>query len=194
MINGTTNETHKKIRWSLVVGRWSLVVGRWSLVVGLISVGQLAVALPSHRTRSVTWTKHHTTINNVKVYNPDGFGAVNNTNTGKVVTLTPSQTRSVVANYFVQGSVLTPPWTEKFADLETYSYTYTKTESSFYLGAMKQVSYKLYYDAEQGDERWDGVEVVNGNPVTSSATRTRDYYVSGAAWDIIVTDTPGGPD
>ena len=144
------------------VQRTSRIIARMTCVFGVCVMAQTALSKPSVSKRTYTWTKDHTTLSTLNVYGPDGFGAANNSNTSGWITVNPTVNLSVIAHYDVTGSDEALSWTAKFATKELYTYTYTKPITSFFLGAHKQVSYKIYYVAERGDEQWNGVQVSGG--------------------------------
>ncbi len=170
----------------------NVVLCRLSLLVGVCVLAQFSLAGADVPKRSITWTKDHTTLANHNVYGSSSFGAANNSETTALITVSPAINLSVLAHYDVTGSTATPSWTSKFDSLQTFTYSYVLPVTSFYLGAHKQVAIRIVYVAEQGDEKWNGVEVFGNVTTYPTATRNRDYYVSGAELEITLSDTPGG--
>jgi hypothetical protein len=157
----------------------------FGIIIGLA----LAALTPAD---DYAWTKTETVSADVTVYG-DQYSVVNISGTGSSIVFDPYYVLYVTAKYDVTGSDATGPgWTTPFATKSTSSSSLPKNLYSFYVGAHKAVSNKVYYIADQGHETWTGTMTSGGTTITTTATRNRDYFKSGPEIETIVSDAPGG--
>jgi hypothetical protein len=97
--------------------------------------------------------------------------------------------------YRVAGSPLTtPPWSDKFKDLEERSETLEKNQYSFYVGPRRPVMNTIFYERETGNETVIGTQTLPQGILTRTESRSRDYGVSAVDIETTNVDLPGAED